>query len=112
MEVVSVDEETIVRGRLDLLVFVPDFLVLVVEAKRLKYSIEVGVPQLLTYMLSHPNDDKPILGFITNGPTFRFFKLIKQERPIYGQSFLFSIDSRDDLYTVARILKRLAQIIN
>ena len=109
VEVVSVDEETIVRGRLDLLVFVPDFWILVIEAKRLRYSLEVGMPQLLTYMLAHPKDDKPLFGFITNGPTFKFVKLIKQEQPIYSESFGFFIDREDDLYTVVRILKNLGQ---
>jgi uncharacterized protein YbaR (Trm112 family) len=111
VEIVSEDGGTIIKGRLDLLVFVPDFWVLVVESKGLQYSIEVGIPQLLSYMMAHPSKGKPTFGFITNGSTFRFLKLIEQERPRYGQSFLFSLDSRDDLYTVARILKHLAVIL-
>lgn len=105
------EDDLSISGRLDLLVFKPDFWILVVETKGLAYSIERGLPQLLGYMLSSPNSDKPVFGLITNGATFKFIKLIRQEHPIYCESFLFALDSRDDLYLVLRILKRIAQIV-
>lgn len=43
---------------------------------------------------------------------FRFLKLTKQGTPKYAPSYLFSLDSRDDLYTVLRILKRLGQLVS
>lgn len=105
------EDDLSMSGRLDLLVFKPDFWILVVETKGLVYSIERGLPQLLGYMLSSPNSDKPVFGLITNGATFKFIKLIRQEHPIYCESFLFALDSRDDLYMVLRILKRIGQIV-
>jgi hypothetical protein len=44
VEIVSEDEGTIIRGRIDILVFQPLFWVLVVEAKRADYSLEVAIP--------------------------------------------------------------------
>lgn len=111
VEIVSDDEGTLVRGRLDLLVFTPQFWILVIEAKAAKYSLEVGIPQALTYMLGDPNPEKPAFGFVMNGIEFRFLKLTKQSIPKYAQSDLFALDSRDDLYTVLRILKRLSHLV-
>ena len=112
VEIVSEDEGILVRGRLDLLVFTPKFWILVIEAKGAKYSLEVGIPQALAYMLGSPDADKPTFGFVTNGIEFRFLKLIKQGTPKYAQSYLFGLDSRDDLYTVLRVLKRLGQLVS
>ncbi|MCA1991502.1 MAG: restriction endonuclease subunit R [Coleofasciculus sp. S288] len=112
VEVISEDEGILVKGRLDLLVFTPQFWILTIEAKGMKYSLEVGIPQALTYMLDNPNPEKPAYGFVTNGSEFRFLKLTKQGTPKYGQSYLFSLDRGDDLYTVLKILKRLGQLVS
>lgn len=112
VEIVSEDEETIVKGRLDLLVFTPHFWILVIEAKSAQYSLEVGIPQALAYMLGNPESEKPAFGFVTNGNEFRFLKLTKQGTPKYAQSYLFALDSRDDLYTVLSILKRFGQLVS
>lgn len=112
VEIISEDEETLVKGRLDLLVFTPQFWILVIEAKGARYSLEVGIPQALTYMLGSPDSEKPAFGLVTNGTEFRFLKLVKQGTPKYAQSYLFALDSRDDLYTVLRILKRFGQLVS
>lgn len=44
VEIVSEDEGTIVRGRIDILVFQPQFWITVIEAKKIQYLLEVGVP--------------------------------------------------------------------
>ncbi len=111
VRIVSEDEGTIVTGRLDLLVFTPEFWILVIEAKKAQYSLEAGIPQALAYMLDHPNSEKAALGFVTNGIDFVFLKLIKETTPKYAQSYRFSLDSRDDLYTVLKVLKRFSQLL-
>jgi hypothetical protein len=108
VEVVSHDEETVVRGRLDALVFTPEFWVLVIEAKRTQYSLEVGIPQALTYMLEQPTPEFPVFGLVTNGREFQFLKLVAGEFPQYGMSDLFSLYRGDDLQIVLQILKGLA----
>lgn len=105
--VVSEADDLSIRGRLDLLVFQPDVWILVVEAKGLAYSVEKGLPQLLGYMLGNPHPEKPLLGLITNGATFKFVKLIHQDHPIYCESIPFALDRGDDIYTVLRILKKI-----
>ena len=106
----SEDEGTIVRGRLDLLLFTPDFWVLVIEAKKAQYSLEAGIPQALAYMLGNPHPEKPALGFVTNGIDFIFLKLTKQGMPKYAESYSFTLRNEDGLYTVLKVLKRFAQL--
>jgi hypothetical protein len=110
-EIISEDEGTIVRGNLDLLVFQPPFWVAVIESKRADLSLAPAIPQVLAYMLSHPDKEKPCFGVVTNGGEFRFIKLIQKNVPKYGVSDLFALDSRDDIEIVLRVLKRLAQIV-
>ncbi len=104
------DEGVIITGRLDILVFTPEFWILVVESKRAKLSLETGIPQALAYMLGNPNPDQTAFGFITNGSEFRFLKLTREDKPKYAMSYLFSLDRGDDIYTVLQVLKRLAQL--
>jgi hypothetical protein len=111
VEIVSEDEGTLVKGRLDLLVFTPEFWILVIEAKGAKYSLEAGIPQVLSYMLGNPDSEKPAFGFVTNGIDFIFLKLTKQGTPKYAESYSFSLRRGDDLYTVLRVLKRLGQLV-
>ena len=110
VRIFSEDEGTIVTGRLDLLVFTPEFWVLVIEAKKSQYSLEAGIPQALAYMLGSPNPEKTTLGFVTNGIDFIFLKLTKQGTPQYARSERFYLDNNDGLYTVLKVLKRFAQL--
>lgn len=112
IEIVSEDEGTIIRGRIDILVFKPPFWVIVIEAKREAYSLVVAIPQALAYMLADSNFEKLTFGFVTNGSEFRFIKLIKQGSPKYALSHTFFIEREDDLYTVVKIFKRLAQLVS
>jgi hypothetical protein len=111
IEIVSEDEGTIIRGRIDILVFKPPFWVIVIEAKRAGYSLEVAIPQVLAYMLANPNNEKPVYGFITNGREFQFIKLTKQDIPKYALSYTLSLNRNDDLHTVVKVLKRLSQLV-
>ena len=111
VEITSQDGETVVNGRLDLLVFIPDFWILSIEAKKAQYSLDAGIPQVLAYMLGSPDDGKPVYGMVNNGPEFIFLKLIRQGTPKYGESALFSIRNNTDLYTVLQVLKRLGKLV-
>ncbi|MEH2181536.1 type I restriction enzyme HsdR N-terminal domain-containing protein [Nostoc sp.] len=107
----SEDEGTIVRGRIDILVFHPPFWVLVIEAKRANYSLVPAIPQALAYMLADATSAKPVFGFVTNGSEFQFIKLTKQDTPKYALSYTLSLNRGDDLYTVVKVLKHLADLI-
>ena len=113
VKVLSQDEDLMIQGRLDLLVFTPPFWVLVIEAKKAEYSLDVGIPQALTYMLADPRPEKPVFGLVTNGTDVIFLKLTQQDKPKYAESDVFSMRRREnELYTVLRILKRFAEIVN
>jgi hypothetical protein len=112
VEIVSTDEETIVRGQIDILIFHPQFWIVTIETKRTQYSLEVAIPQALAYMLSSPDNQKPVFGFVTNGREFQFLKLNKQGTPKYALSYTLSLNRGNDLYNVVAALKRLGQISN
>ena len=107
------DEETIVKGKIDILVLKQGFWVLEIESKREAISPEVGLAQILSYLLANPDDDIPLLGMLTNGSYFRFVKLTKQDTPRYALSDSFDIRNRENqLYNVLRIMKRMAQFFS
>lgn len=111
VELVTVDEDILVRGSIDILLLMESFWVVAIEAKRAQYSLEAGLPQLLFYMLSNPNPDRPTFGLLTNGSNFRFLKLIKKDTPQYALSYEFVIDRANDFYEVFRIFKRIAAVV-
>lgn len=111
VELVTVDEDILVRGSIDILLLMESFWVVAIEAKRAQYSLEAGLLQLLFYMLSNPNPDRPTFGLLTNGSNFRFIKLIKQDTPQYALSYEFVIDRAQDFYEVFRIFKRIAAVV-
>ncbi|NEN94629.1 MAG: restriction endonuclease subunit R [Moorea sp. SIO1F2] len=111
VKITSEDEGMIVTGRIDILIFHPEFWVTVIEAKGTKYALAAGIPQVLAYMLANPNPEQSILGFITNGNEFKFLKMTTHKPPKYAQSYTFALENKDDLYTVLRILKRINQTI-
>jgi hypothetical protein len=117
INITEIDGETIFRGRIDILVIQKSLWVLVIESKSSSISLHKALPQALAYMLASPNSDlnshKTTFGLITNGSEYRFLKLNTSDiSPFYSTSSLFSIfPPDDDLPTVLKILRRLAQII-
>ncbi|HEY9779283.1 MAG TPA: type I restriction endonuclease [Leptolyngbyaceae cyanobacterium] len=112
VEIISEDEGTIIKGKIDVLVLQEQLWILVIEAKKAQFSLEPGIPQALAYMLDNPHPEKPIFGLVTNGSNFIFIKLIKQERSLYALSDEFTLRRANDLYIVLRILKQLGQLVS
>ncbi len=112
VEIISEDEGTIIKGKIDVLVLQEQLWILVIEAKKAQFSLEPGIPQALAYMLDNPDPEKPIFGLVTNGSNFIFIKLIKQERSLYALSDEFTLRRANDLYIVLRILKQLGQLVS
>jgi hypothetical protein len=111
VEVSTEDEGVRVKGQIDILVLFEQLVVVVIESKQAAFSVEVGFSQLLAYMLAVSNSDKPVYGLISNGSSFIFVKLIKEETPKYLLSRLFYIfNPGNDLYTVLSVLERLGQL--
>lgn len=105
------DENTVIEGRIDILVLKEQFWVLVIESKRAAISLDESIAQLLTYMLATPNPEQPIFGMLTNGGHFLFIKLVLGETPKYALSNEFGLRRQEnELYTVLRVLKKLIQL--
>ena len=111
VHLVAEDEGLSIRGRIDVLVLNDQFWVLVIESKRAEFSLKVGIPQALTYMLATPNRDRPLYGMVTNGSNFVFLKLVQQDKPYYARSKMLDLEESNELHTVLQVLKRLADII-
>ena len=111
IHITAQEDDLLVRGRIDILVFKDQFWVLVIESKRAEFSLKVGIPQALAYMLATPQPARPLYGMVTNGSNFVFLKLVRQNIPRYARSHEFILEQRNDLETVLQILKRFAAIL-
>jgi hypothetical protein len=107
------DEELAIEGKIDILVLHNRLWLLLIESKRAAASIEVGLPQLLAYMLASPNPVQPVYGMITNGGSFVFLKLVRaQDAAHYALSRIFEMrNPGNDLYPVLAVLKHLKHLV-
>lgn len=110
VEIEATDQTLLVRGRIDILVLKEQLWVLLIESKRAEFSVKVGIPQVLSYMLASPQRHRPLYGLVTNGTDFIFLKLQFQDVPCYGRSRQLVLGQDNDLERVLQILKRLATI--
>jgi hypothetical protein len=111
VHVIAQEDDLLVRGRIDILVLKDQFWVLVIESKRAEFSLKVGIPQALAYMLATPQPARPLYGMVTNGSNFLFLKLVWQDVPRYARSHEFILEQGKDLETVLQILKHLAAML-
>jgi hypothetical protein len=106
VEIETEDNQIIVRGRIDILLLNENVWLMVIESKRLTYSVEVGLDQILSYMLASPPEK--VYGMITTGESFIFLKLVKGNPPRYATSDIFHLRNRgNQLEQVLQILKKL-----
>lgn len=110
IEISAEDEGITIKGKIDVLVLQDKLWVIVIESKQGGFSLEVGIPQSLAYMLANPQPNKPVFGFVTNGSNFIFIKMIQQDKPYYALSDEFTLRRSNDLYIVLSILKSLSQV--
>lgn len=104
------DEETIIRGRIDVLVLKNRLWLLVIESKRSDFAVTRAIPQALAYMLSNSETVQPTFGMITNGNEFLFLKALQHE---YANSRLYALMNPDnELYGVLQVLKHLGSKIS
>lgn len=104
------DANTVIRGRIDVLVLNELLWLIVIESKRSDFSVTRALPQTLAYMLGNPDRSRSTFGFITNGTEFLFLKAQIQPTAQYATSRLFSLfNPGNELYQVLSILKHLAR---
>ena len=109
------DEKKIYRGKIDFLVLQDQLWLLIIESKRQAFSLSVGIPQVLTYMLSHQiNQPKvnPLYGMVTNGSNFVFLKMLLLDGiPVYAKSDEFLLEKKADRTCILQILKQIGRSI-
>jgi len=101
--------DEVLNGRIDALVVQDLIWVFVLEAKRTTFSLSLGIPQALAYMLANPEPKQPTYGLLCSGESFIFLKLRSQPTWTYGLSRHFNILNEGDLATVLQILRMLGQ---
>ncbi len=106
------DEDTVLQGRIDALIVQEQFWVVVIEAKRFGFTASLAVPQALAYMMANRQLQRPVFGMVTNGEDYIFIKLNQQMRE-YDLSDKFSLSkrSKNELYEVLQVMKRIAGLI-
>ena len=60
-------DQKVYQGRIDSLIVQEQIWIILVEAKRTSFSIEVALPQALAYMSAHPRSQKATFSLVSNG---------------------------------------------
>ncbi|MFQ3625990.1 MAG: type I restriction enzyme HsdR N-terminal domain-containing protein [Cyanobacteriota bacterium] len=106
------DGESVLQGRIDVLVLLDQVWVVVLESKKTTLSVWTALPQTLAYLMANPQPAKPSFGMVTNGDDILFVKLTQAEPPRYALSRVFSpFATERELNEALRILKRLSQLV-
>lgn len=112
IEVTAIDEDEVIRGRIDVLVLQGQLWVLVLESKRSDFAVSMAIPQALACMLGNPDAASRTYGLISNGNEFLFLKVTPSPQARYAHSRLFSLlNPGNELYVVLQILLSLGKAI-
>lgn len=107
VEISAATEELTLKGRLYILVLKEQLWVLVIESKRAEFSLKVGIPQVLGYMMAAlESSSHPRYCLVTNGSSFVFLKLMGRQ---YARSKELILDQDRGLAKTLQILKVLAE---
>lgn len=106
------NEDTVLQGRIDALIVQEQFWAVVIEAKRHGFNTSLAIPQAIAYMMANPHPEKPVFGMVTNGEDYVFIKPSQQMRQ-YDLSDKFTLlkRSKNELYEVLQVMKRIADLI-
>jgi hypothetical protein len=106
------DGEEVLQGRIDVLVLLERFWVVVLESKKTALSVWTALPQTLAYLMANPQPEQPSFGMVTNGDDIFFVKLVQHSQRHYALSRVFApFISKQELYGALQILKRISQVI-
>lgn len=107
------DGEEVLQGRIDVLVLLNRFWVVVLESKKTALSVWTALPQTLAYLMANPQPKQPGFGMVTNGDDILFVKLVQAEQRYYGLSRVFApFSSSQELYSTLQVLKQLGQQVS
>ncbi|MGK7930557.1 MAG: type I restriction endonuclease subunit R [Microcystaceae cyanobacterium] len=83
------DDDKILRGRIDTLIIAQKLWVLIVESTS-TIAFPVALPKIMTYMMAHPNPERPVYGLIGTGDDLQFIKMLPSGIPQYDFSNMYS----------------------
>lgn len=100
------DGDTQLDGLIDALVIHDRLWLIVIESKRYGFSVRQAIAQTLAYMVSAPIS--PVFALITTGEDYLFVKFDRDScHYALSDKLTLSTVEGNELYPVARILKRL-----
>jgi predicted type IV restriction endonuclease len=103
------DGDTQLDGLIDALVIHDRLWLIVIESKRYGFSVRQAIAQTLAYMVSAPTS--PVFALITTGEDYLFVKFDRGScHYALSDKFTLSTVEGNELYSVARILKRLVSL--
>lgn len=106
------DGEEVLQGRIDVLVLLNRFWVVVLESKKTALSVWAALPQALAYLMANPQSEQPSFGMVTNGDDILFVKLGQAGQRQYSLSRIFApFTSSRELYGALQVLKCFGQAI-
>lgn len=106
------DEQEVLQGRMDVLVLLNQFWVVVLESKKTALSVWTALPQTLAYLMANPQPNRPSYGMVINGDDILFVKLVQSESRRYALSRVFApFVSRQELYSALQVLQQMGQAI-
>lgn len=101
-------EDRVYQGRIDSLIVQEHFWIILVESKRTSFSIDVALPQAISYMAANPDPKYPTFGLVSNGAYSIFVKLHHAQ---YSFSDDFSLNRRhNELHDLLRVLNRIKSL--
>lgn len=113
LEVADDPDMSPIQGKIDILVVQEALWILVIESKPARLDVTVGIPQLLTYLLSTPTSQSLLYGMVTNGREVLFLRLDRnQPSPQYSRSLTYRLlESSQEREQVLQGLKYLGTLL-
>lgn len=113
LEVADDPDMSPIQGKIDILVVQEALWILVIESKPARLDVTVGIPQLLTYLLSAPTSQSLLYGMVTNGREVLFLRLDRnQPSPQYSRSLTYRLlESCQEREEVLQGLKYLGTLL-
>lgn len=117
-DISTVDEESIVKGRMDILAVnrtrekrvATSLWILVVESKNTSVEALEGLPQLLTYAYQSLENQASVWGLTTNGQRYQFVYLEQGDPPIYQLFPDISLIYPERAVELLQVLKAICQV--
>lgn len=116
-DVLVEDENTLIKGRMDILAFnkqikkkeVAPFWILVIETKNSSINASEGLPQLLTYAYDAIKEQSSIWGLSTNGMDYQFVYIQQANLPVYQLLPKLDITRANSSVQLLQVLKAICK---